>query len=187
MLHCQLQLQVWLDSSSLCSLRSHQAQSPPPPPHDSHLTWDSKRYGMCDSSRFERLHQVGQILRKTHAVSDTISPWTPLKPSVPAATAAAAMVLTLFGASGHSSATDPLNKTRWPSSSVQSERMSPVSRKQDGCLDILINKPWKHAKGREFNHNKVRFSRTNTYPENQNKMIAYLPFSPYSLLCNLMR
>lgn len=95
-----------------------------------------------DASRHERLHWLIQILRWTHAVSDTISPWTPVKPSVPAATAAAAMVLTLFGASGHSSATEPLYKTRLPSPSVQSERMSPVSRKQDGCLDILINKAW---------------------------------------------
>lgn len=76
-------------------------------------------------------------------MSDTISPRTPVKPSVPAATAAAAMVLTLLGASGQSSATDPLNKTRRPSSSVQSESTSPVSRKQDGCLDILINKLWR--------------------------------------------
>lgn len=82
---------------------------------------------------------------KTHAVSDTISPWTPVKPSLPAATAAAAMVLTLLGASGHNSATEPLYKTRLPSPSVQSERMSPVSRKQDGCLDILINKAWKES------------------------------------------
>lgn len=166
MLLCQLQLQVWLDSSWLCLLRSHQGQSPPPPPHDSHLTWGRKRYKKCDSNRYERLQRVGQIFRKTHAVSDTISPWTPVKPSVPAATAAAAIVFTLFGASGHNSATDPLNKTRRPSSSVQSERTSPVSRKQDGCLDILMNKPWKQVKRREFNPNTIRFTRRHSHPEN---------------------
>lgn len=84
---------------------------------------------------------------RTHAVSETISPRTPGKPRAPAATAAAAMVFTLLGARGHSSATDPLNKTRRPSPSFQSERASPVSRKQDGCLDILINTPWKHRSG----------------------------------------
>lgn len=73
-------------------------------------------------------------------MSDTISPRTPSKPSVPAATAAAAMVLTLLGARGHNSATEPLNKTRLPSSSIQVVSLSPVSRKQDGCLDILMNK-----------------------------------------------
>lgn len=83
----------------------------------------------------------------THAVSETISPRTPVKPNAPAATAAAAMVLTLLGARGHSSATEPLNKTRRPSPSFQSERASPVSRKQDGCLDILMNTPWKHRRG----------------------------------------
>lgn len=55
------------------------------------------------------------------------------------------MVFTLLGASGHNSATEPLNKTLLPSPSVQSERTSPVSRKQDGCLDILINKAWKRS------------------------------------------
>ena len=79
-------------------------------------------------------------------MSDTISPQTPVKPNAPAATAAAAMVLTLLGARGHSSATDPLNKTRRPSPSFQSERVSPVSRKQDGCLDILINTLWKQKR-----------------------------------------
>lgn len=89
---------------------------------------------------------------RTHAVSETISPRTPWKPSAPAATAAAAMVFTLLGARGHSSATDPLNKTCRPSPSFQSERASPVSRKQDGCLDILINTPWKHRRA----HRKER-------------------------------
>lgn len=143
MLHCRLQLRVWLDSSSLHVRRSHQVQSPPPPPHDSHLTWG--RRGMKSVILADMRGRIRSVrfLVKTHAVSDTISPWTPVNPSVPAATAAAAMVLTLFGASGHNSATEPLNKTRLPSSSAQSERTSPVSRKQDGCLDILINKAWK--------------------------------------------
>lgn len=87
----------------------------------------------------ERVHE-NRLVGSTHAVSDTISPWTAVKPNVPAATAAAAMVFTLLGASGHNSATEPLNKTRLPSPSVQSVRTSPVSRKQDGCLDILMNK-----------------------------------------------
>lgn len=162
MLHCRLQLRVWLDSSSLCVLRSHQTQSPPPPPHESHLTWGMERYGKCDSSRYERLPQINQIFGRTHAVSDTISPWTPVKPRVPATTAAAAMVLTLFGASGHNSATEPLNKTRLPSPSVQSERTSPVRRKQEGCLDILMNKAWKQDKRRNAHSQSLDHMKSTT-------------------------
>lgn len=101
------------------------------------------------------------IRGRTYAVSDTISPRTPVKPNAPAATAAAAMVFTLFGARGHSSATDPLNKTRRPSPSFQSERASPVSRKQDGCLDILTKTPWKH---------RSVLSQVN--PDNRNELLS---------------
>lgn len=74
----------------------------------------------------------------THAVSDTISPVTPRKPNFDAAMAAAAMVFTLFGAMGQSSATEPWNKTRLPSPSVQSVSRPAVRRKQEGCLDIRM-------------------------------------------------
>lgn len=141
--HCQWRLQVQLGSSSLCSPRSRCTPSPPPPPRDSHLTC-SREEGAC---HLVGIWSAAADQWRTHAVSETISPRTPVKPNAPAATAAAAMVFTLFGARGHSSATEPLNKTRRPSPSFQSERASPVSRKQDGCLDILINTPWKHRRG----------------------------------------
>lgn len=144
-LRCRWRPQVQPGSSSRFSPRSRRAPSPPPPPHDSHLTC-SEKGGGCTWVSGDLMGHSGSFWHpwRAHAVSDTISPWTLLKPSAPAATAAAAMVFTLFGASGHSSATDPLNKTRRPSPSFQSERASPVSRKQDGCLDILTNTPWKH-------------------------------------------
>lgn len=79
----------------------------------------------------------------THAVSETISPVTPLKPSFDAAMAAAAIVFTLFGAMGQSSATEPWYKTRLPSPSLQSESRPPVSRKHEGCLDIRTERAYK--------------------------------------------
>lgn len=69
----------------------------------------------------------------SHAVSEMISPLTAWKPSLDAAMAAAAIVLTLFGVMRQSSATEPWYKTRLPSPSVQSESRPPVSLEQEGC------------------------------------------------------
>lgn len=76
----------------------------------------------------------------THAVSDTISPVTPQKPSFDAAMAAAAMVFTLLGATGQSSATEPWKITRLPSPSDQSDSRFPASRKQEGCFDMRMDR-----------------------------------------------
>ncbi len=93
--------------------------------------------------KVECLCQIFEVQFATHAVSETISPVTPLKPNFDAAMAAAAMVFTLFGAMGQSSATEPWYKTRLPSPSVQSESRPPVSRKQEGCLDIRMERAYK--------------------------------------------
>ncbi len=92
---------------------------------------------------FECLCQIFEVQFATHVVSETISPVTPLKPNFDAAMAAAAIVFTLFGAMGQSSATEPWYKTRLPSPSVQSESRPPVSRKQEGCLDIRMERAYK--------------------------------------------
>uniref|UniRef100_A0A3Q4GHM1 Uncharacterized protein n=1 Tax=Neolamprologus brichardi TaxID=32507 RepID=A0A3Q4GHM1_NEOBR len=57
---------IWLDSSSLCVLRNHQAQSPPLPPHGSLLTCGMKVHeaGRCrqDVKGFKQTIQLLKAL-----------------------------------------------------------------------------------------------------------------------------
>lgn len=101
---------------------------------DGEQTWlrAGRRWGVALLRSFVR--------ERSYAVSETISPITPLKPRLSAAIAAAAMVLTLLGASGQRSATEPLKSTLLPSPSVQSLGPPPVRRKQDGCLDMRMKR-----------------------------------------------